>query len=80
MVRLTDRPDMTLDVYRGRKTTMQHRWELTASTKKRHKTGILFYFILFIYFSLNSQKLYPFIFRVCIGNKDYSDQTADILI
>ena len=24
MVRLTDRPDMALDVYRGRKTTMQH--------------------------------------------------------
>ena len=23
MVRLTDRPDMTLDVYRGRKTTMR---------------------------------------------------------
>ena len=23
MARLTDRPDMTLDVYRGRKTTMQ---------------------------------------------------------
>ena len=23
MVRLTDRPDMTLDAYRGRKTTMQ---------------------------------------------------------
>ena len=23
MFRLTDRPDMTLDVYRGRKTTMQ---------------------------------------------------------
>ena len=23
MVRVTDRPDMTLDVYRGRKTTMQ---------------------------------------------------------
>ena len=23
MVRLTDRPDITLDVYRGRKTTMQ---------------------------------------------------------
>ena len=23
MVRLTDRPDMTLDVYRGRKTTRQ---------------------------------------------------------
>ena len=24
VVRLTDRPDMTLDVYRGRKTTVQH--------------------------------------------------------
>ena len=24
MVRLTDRPDMTLDVYRGRKTKIQH--------------------------------------------------------
>ena len=24
VVRLTDRPDMTLDVYRGRKTTKQH--------------------------------------------------------
>ena len=24
VVRLTDRPDMTLDVYRGRKTTQQH--------------------------------------------------------
>ena len=23
MVRLTDRPDMTIDVYRGRKTTIQ---------------------------------------------------------
>ena len=24
VVRLTDRPDLTLDVYRGRKTTIQH--------------------------------------------------------
>ena len=30
VVRLTDRPDMTLDVYRGRKTTMQQqqRWSV----------------------------------------------------
>ena len=28
VVRLTDRPDMTLDVYRGRKTTMQHHTSL----------------------------------------------------
>ena len=26
VVRLTDRPDMTLDVYRGRKTTKQHQF------------------------------------------------------
>ena len=38
VVRLTDRPDMTLDVYRGRKTTMQQqqqsaiRRELTLPT------------------------------------------------
>ena len=30
MVRLTDRPDMTLDVYRGRKTTMQQNPSLTC--------------------------------------------------
>ena len=28
MVRLTDRPDMTLDVYRGRKTTMQQQQQI----------------------------------------------------
>ena len=30
VVRLTDRPDMTLDVYRGRKTTMQQQPNLSA--------------------------------------------------
>ena len=29
VVRLTDRPDMTLDVYRGHKTTIQHRDKIT---------------------------------------------------
>ena len=29
VVRLTDRPDMTLDVYRGRKTTMQQQQLVT---------------------------------------------------
>ena len=28
VVRLTDRPDMTLDIYRGRKTTMQQQQQL----------------------------------------------------
>ena len=31
MVRLTDRPDMTLDVYCGRKTTIQQQQQLRAS-------------------------------------------------
>ena len=33
VVRLTDRPDMTLDVYRGRKTTMQQ--------QKQHRLHIM---------------------------------------
>ena len=32
VVRLTDRPDMTLDVYRGRKTTMQQQQQLCKLT------------------------------------------------
>ena len=32
VVRLTDRPDMTLDVYRGRKTTIQSLIEVTIKT------------------------------------------------
>ena len=35
VVRLTDRPDMTLDVYRGRKTTMQQNVMRTFRTKDR---------------------------------------------
>ena len=30
VVRLTDRPDMTLDVYRGRKTTMQQQQQIIS--------------------------------------------------
>ena len=36
MVRLTDRPDMTLDVYRGRKTTMHEK-----NAKKKKKKALL---------------------------------------
>ena len=35
VVRLTDRPDMTLDVYRGRKTTIQQQQQL----KGQYTTG-----------------------------------------
>ena len=40
MVRLTDRPDMTLDVYRGRKTTMQHQPTVVNLTG-RTETGLI---------------------------------------
>ena len=33
VVRLTDRPDMTLDVYRGRKTTIQQQKQLSSDTR-----------------------------------------------
>ena len=33
VVRLTDRPDMTLDVYRGRKTTIQQSLTLQSFVK-----------------------------------------------
>ena len=36
VVRLTDRPDMTLDVYRGRKTTMQQQPPLVQNTTNYH--------------------------------------------
>ena len=36
VVRLTDRPDMTLDVYRGRKTTMQQRHSINFTLAKVH--------------------------------------------
>ena len=34
VVRLTDRPDMTLDVYRGRKTTLQQQYNGWENTKR----------------------------------------------
>ena len=33
VVRLTDRPDITLDVYRGRKTTMQQQQQITVACR-----------------------------------------------
>ena len=42
VVRLTDRPDMTLDVYRGRKTTKQQPSEIIApeiQTRRNKKIG-----------------------------------------
>ena len=41
VVRLTDRPDMTLDVYRGRKTTTQQQWLEVKVTIEGHEFELL---------------------------------------
>ena len=41
MVRLTDRPDMTSDVYRGRKTTIQPTNQLKQAYKIGQGTAVL---------------------------------------
>ena len=40
MVRLTDRPDMTIDVYRGRKSTMQQQQQISDSGRLSLANGI----------------------------------------
>ena len=44
VVRLTDRPVMTLDVYRGRKTTKQQQKNLPFKEECKIKIQIMFYF------------------------------------
>ena len=39
VVRLTDRPDMTLDVYRGRKTTMQQQQPYRTVSQREGERG-----------------------------------------
>ena len=48
VVRLTDRPDMTLDVYRGRKTTMQQQ-QLSESISIQFKGLLVDVFILILF-------------------------------
>ena len=46
VVRLTDRPDMTVDVYRGRKTTIQEPMRVDYSARSGGIIGIIFRFYL----------------------------------
>ena len=64
MVRLTDRPDMTLDVYRGRKTTMQQQIIVTSEVTaqgSRYQEVCTWTFILFTVFP----QIFP-TFSVCL--------------
>ena len=54
VVRLTDRPDMTLDVYCGRKTTNQQQHTLSKAFLKSMKTWYRFYFLACLYESTES--------------------------
>ena len=47
VVRLTDRPDMTLDVYRGRKTTMQQQQKIYLIYLGMECLVLIFIFFLF---------------------------------
>ena len=55
--RLTDRPDMTLDVYRGRKTTLQQQQQ-QQSIAGGHKAALLFWFFIVVLKNI-------FLFVVC---------------
>ena len=44
MVRLTDLPDMTMDVYRGRKTTTQQQQVINQNVKKGLNVILVIYF------------------------------------
>ena len=48
VVRLIDSPDMTLDVYRGRKTTIQYNTIIYL----QFLTFMLFFFSFFVFFSI----------------------------
>ena len=57
VVRLTDRPDMTLDIYRGRKTTMQQhatQLALTCITWSSHFALYLWLYLIDKYHTLDT--------------------------
>ena len=71
MVRLTDRPDMTLDVYRGRKTTtqQQQQQQCTRNTTLHSIFFIIFFIILFSP-ECNHKDIHGGVLKLCIMLKD----------
>ena len=67
VVRLTDRPDMTLDVYRGRKTTIQP----TKSVKPVHVRPITL--LCIVGFENNLAQMIIMI-RQCAANNNHVDR------
>ena len=52
MVRLTDRPDMTLDVYRGRETTTQQQKPVWETAVHLAVAGGVFDGVFFFFFAV----------------------------
>ena len=69
MVRLTDRPDMTLDVYRGRKTKVQQQQQNRAFTIFTKDNN----FLDFLFASLEDTALPK---RVCCLEKNIAQKGA----
>ena len=66
VVRLTDRPAMTLDVYRGRKTTMQQQQQITylCTCPAKNQAGCI---DRVVHHSHENQKFY--LFKIAINEK-----------
>ena len=73
-VRLTDRPDMTLDVYRGRKTTTQQHAIPKAGMTKRVNVCINLRKLLYNFSNQAGAHLYPYPHKVKT-NSSYHFQT-----
>ena len=73
VVRLTDRPDMTLDVYRGRKTTNQIK-------KKNDQHNNLFCSIVFYPVDVNKNKIIYYHCNSLNIETDISEQTEQTQI
>ena len=61
VVRLTDRPDMTLDVYHGRKTTTQEQQQIkvTKFTSRGSSSANFIFFSFFDWGHLFKKKIVP---------------------
>ena len=89
VVRLTDRPDMTLDVYRGRKTTNQQNSQImawsemcsltTRSTRGLSNKGPIILKDFLVYFSLSKELMSIYIAELQIREGIENNSKISIL-
>ena len=72
VVRITDRPDMTSDVYRGRKTTIQQKIIHRITATSYDKYSFVFILPIFLYYPGNAEiKINPF--KTLKGKKRWNE-------